>query len=134
MITVYIIISILGFVPLAIVLFRIQNVRRMKKSGIRTYAVVTQVPGGNLRSLNSVTIEYIVPEKRTIYRRSISVAGVPYKVGDKLPMYYDKNNPEKMLLDSGKVFIFMVIFTLLIAIFGIVVCFLINNSIAKGEI
>lgn len=132
MIIAYIIISILGFVPLTIVLFRIQNVRRMKKSGVRTDAIVTQVPLSTTRSLNSVTIEYTVMETRTIYRRSISVAGAPYSIGDKLPIYYDRNNPEKMVLDSGKVFIGMVIFTLLIAAFGILACFLINNTIEKG--
>jgi hypothetical protein len=104
----------------------------MKQSGVKTNAIVTQIPLGGTRSLNSVTIEYTVMETRTIYRKTISVAGSPYSVGQKLPMYYDKNNPGKMVLDSGKVFIGMVIFTLIIAAFGIVACFLINDTIVNG--
>ena len=67
-------------------------------------------------------------------RKELTVAGMPYYIGQELTLYYDKENPHNMLFDSGKGFIVMIVFTLLIAAFFIAACFMINSSILKGEL
>jgi len=131
---IYALIIAIGFLPLAIVLYKINTVRRMKKSGVKAIGTIRDVPYGSLRQINKVLIEYIVKETGNVIIKDIPVAGRPYQVGDKLPLYYDRNNPNKMQLDSGKNFIFLLLFTLFLAIFFIIACFMIYKSVQTGEI
>lgn len=125
---------LIGFMPLMIVIFKISKVKKMKRLGVKTTGIVKDVPMGTLRGLNRVMIEYEVKESGIIISKEITVAGLPYKEGDILPVYYDKSNPDDMLLDSGSGFIFLLIFTILIAAFVIAACYMIYSGIQSGEI
>ncbi|HMS35028.1 MAG TPA: DUF3592 domain-containing protein [Ignavibacteria bacterium] len=130
---IFAVIIIIGFLPLAIVLFRINGKRRMEKNGVKTTGTVSQTPSGTFRGINKVLIEYRINETGIIIKKEISVAGLPYKEGDKLPLYYDKNDPGKIQLDSGRGFIFMLVFTFLIAVFAVAACWMIYTGIQTGE-
>ncbi len=126
-------IMIIGLLPFMIVLFRIKSISRMKKYGVKTTCVVCETPHGTIRGINRVLIEYKINETGIIIKKEISVAGLPYKEGDKLPIYYDRNDPGKIHLDSGKGFIFMLVFTLLIAVFTAAACWMIYTGIQAGN-
>lgn len=134
MIFIYAFLIVLGFIPFLIVLYKMNKVKRMKRDGVKTMSTVRQLSGNALKGLNTVVIEYPVEGSNQVVQKQITVAGTPYLVGDKLPLYYDRNNPNKMLLDSGKGFIFLLVFTLLLAAFFIAACFMIQRSIEAGEI
>src|SRR6185295_19960418 len=99
---IYILLITLGFLPLAIVLYKINRQKKMKRNGIKSTDTVLQLSGNSLRGLNRLLIQYPVTATGEIIRKEIIVAGVPYKTGDNLPMYYDRNNPHRMILDGGK--------------------------------
>lgn len=105
----------------------------MKKDGVKTTGTIRRLIGSSLKGLNSVIIEYPIEGSNQLVQKQITVAGLPYQVGDKLPLYYDPNDPNKMIFDSGKGFIMLLIFTLLLAGFMITACFMISKSIAAGE-
>jgi len=130
---IYALIIVIGFLPFAIILYKRNKVKRMKKFGVKGVGTVRDVPFGSYRHLNKVLIEYTVKENGTVITKEITVAGLPYQVGDNLPLYYDKQNPHKMALDSGSGFTIMLLFTLLLAIFIIAACFMINYSIETGQ-
>jgi len=130
----YFFIVILGFCPFLIILYRIRKVEHLKKYGGKSTGTVLQLKGSGTKSINSVVIRYFLENSKHYVEKEINVAGMPYHVGQELPLYYDRNDPHKMSLDSGKAFIPLVIFTLLIAAFSIVACFLINRSISNGEL
>lgn len=134
MIFIYAFLIVLGFIPFLIVLYKMNKVKRMKRDGVKTMSTVRQLSGNALKGLNTVVIEYPVEGSNQVVQKQITVAGIPYRVGDKLPLYYDRNNPGKMLLDSGKGFIVLLVFTLLLAAFFIAACFMIQRSIEAGEI
>ncbi len=133
MLFMYALLIVLGFAPLLIILYKMNKVKRMKKDGLKTTATVRQLIGNSLKGLNSVIIEYPVENNHQVIQKRITVAGLPYQVGDKLPLYYDRNDPNKVQFDSGKGFIVLLIFTLLLAAGMIAACFMINKSIAAGE-
>lgn len=130
---IFAVIMIIGFLPLIIVLFRIKGIRKMEKYGVKTTGIVCQTPLGTHRGINKVLIEYRINETGIIIKKEISVAGLPYKEGDKLPLYYDKDDPGKIQLDSGKGFIFMLVFTFIIAVFAVAACWMIYSGIQTGE-
>lgn len=105
----------------------------MKRNGVKTVGTIRELSGNSLKGLNSAIIEYPIEGSNEVVQKQISVAGMPYQVGDQLPLYYDRNSPGKMMFDSGKSFTILLIFTLLLAAFFIAACFMINNSIAAGE-
>ena len=123
----------LGFLPLAIVLYKMNRQKKMKRNGIRSTATVLQLGGNSLRGLNRVLIQYPVTGTGEIIRREIIVAGTPYQPGDSLPMYYDRNNPHKMILDGGKNFIVMIVFTSIIAVFLLFATYMIRKAVAEGS-
>lgn len=131
---VYALLIVLGFAPFLIILYKMNKVKRMKRDGVKTTATIRQLIGNSLKGLNSVVIEYPTESSNLVIQKRITVAGMPYQVGDKLPLYYDRNDPNNVQFDSGKGFIVLLIFTLLLAAAMIAACFLINKSIAAGEI
>ncbi len=131
MIWIYTLLIATGFLPFLVILYKINKQKKMKKHGVKTTATVTEVPFGLYRGINLVTIEYPVTETGQVISKKIRVAGIPYSVGDKLPMYYKRENPTAMILDAGKNFIFLIVFTLIIALAVIALCFFTN--IATGE-
>lgn len=134
MIWIYLLIAAFGFIPFMIVLYKMNKLKRMKSNGIKTTALIKEVFGVSHHHLNSVVIEYLVEDTRQVITKKILVAGLPYQVGDHIPIYYNKQRPTKMLVDAGKNFTFSIVFTLLLAIILIAACFLIQNSINKGEL
>ncbi len=131
---IYTLLITLGFAPFLIILYKMGRVRRMKRDGVKTTGTIRRLIGNSLKGLNSVVIEYPIEGSNQVVQKQITVAGLPYQVNDKLPLYYDRNDPNKMLIDSGKGFIVLIVFTLVLAAFSIAACFLINKSIAAGEI
>ncbi|HMI79406.1 MAG TPA: DUF3592 domain-containing protein [Ferruginibacter sp.] len=133
MIAAYILLVLFGFLPFLIVLYKMKKVQRMKKNGIKTTGIVRGISGSPTAKLSRIVIDYLSEDTNQYIRKELTVAGMPYAVGQELPLYYDKKDPYKMVFDSGKGFIPMIIFTLLIAAFAIAACFLINKSILNGE-
>ncbi|HMK04827.1 MAG TPA: DUF3592 domain-containing protein [Ferruginibacter sp.] len=134
MATVYIILAGLGFLPFIIVLYKMRRVQRMKREGIKTMAIVRGISGSPGAKLSGMVIDYFIEDSNQWMRKQLTVAGMPYSVGQELPVYYDKKHPHKMVLDPGKGSIVMIIFTLLIAAFVIAACFFINKDLANGTL
>jgi hypothetical protein len=126
-------IILIGLLPFIIVLYRIRSINRLKKNGVKTTGIVCETPQGTLRGLNRVLIEYKINESGILFKKEITVAGLPYKAGNKLPIYYDINDPGKIQLDSGSGFTFMLIFTFLIAVFTAAACLMIYNGVQTGN-
>jgi len=133
MTAVYIILPLFGFLPFFIVLYKMKKVQKLKKNGVKTTGIVRGISGSPSSKLSRIVIDYFLEGTNQYIRKELTVAGMPYSVGQELPLYYDPKDPNKMAFDSGKGFIAMIIFTLLIAGFAIAACFLINKSILNGE-
>lgn len=133
MIFIYALLIVLGFIPFLVILYKMNKVKRMKRNGVKTVGTIRELSGSSLKGLNSAVIEYPIEGSYEVVQKQISIAGMPYQVGDQLPLYYDRNNPGKMLFDSGKSFMILLIFTLLLAAFFIAACFMIQKSVAAGE-
>ena len=122
MIYICIFIAIIGFFPFAISVYKMKRTSKMKSNGLPTTAVVRELYGDSVRGINRVLIEYRTAEGMFISKQ-IFVGGMPYSVGQSLPVYYDANDPYNMVLDPGKTYIGILIFTLLVAAFMIFAAF-----------
>ena len=118
MLFICIFIAIIGFLPFAIAVYKMKRTSKMKGNGISTTAVVRELYGNSLRGMNRVLIEYKTETGQYISKQII-VGGNPYSVGQNLPVYYDPKDPYNMVLDPGKSYIIILIFTLLLAAFMI---------------
>lgn len=129
---IYLILIIAGFLPFFVILYRIEELKRWKKTGIPTKATVVRIPMGYYSRLTKITIQYIVKETGQFIEKQIIVAGNPYPLGQQLPILYKKENPNKSILVPEKSFTMMVIFTILIAIVIIGATFMIRKSVLEG--
>lgn len=123
-----------GFIPFIITMFKMKKMKRLRATGIKTKAIVREVYGRSPNGMNRVLIEYDVRGSHEPYKKNIIVAGTPYSPGDELPLVHAENKPGNPMVDSGKGYIFLIIFTLIIAIGMIAACYMIDRSIAAGEL
>src|SRR5688500_16891702 len=107
--------ALVGFLPMVIILIRKSKNDRLKKIGVMTTAIVKNIHGFSTRSINVFEVEYRVKETGETISKNLRVAGLPYAVGDELPMIYDPRDPRRMQLDFKKGFLPMLIFTIIIA-------------------
>jgi len=133
MMYIYACLVLLGFLPMAIVLYKKYKTDKLQKHGTRTLGIVREIYGYNPRMINRVLIEFPVQETGKIISKKINVAGIPYNVGDQIPLFYDPKRPHNIRLDYKKGFIPMLVFTLLIAGFVIWACIKIQKAVAAGE-
>ena len=133
MIFLYISLALLGFLPTVIILYKKYKTDKLRNNGSQAMGTIREVFGFSTRAINIVRIEYPVKETGEFISKKIRVAGLPYSVGDQVPLFYDPKKPHYMRLDYKKAFIPMLVFTLLIAGFVIFACFKIQKAIATGE-
>lgn len=90
-----IIISIVGLVIFFIgvfisIKFIFLDVYRKEK----TYAIITNMPEGK------IDIEYEVNDR--VYKKRLNMTSSTYYMGKKIKIYYDKNNPRKIVVASAR--------------------------------
>jgi len=131
MILLYCLLILLGFTPLIIVVIKISNVQKLKRHGVKVEGIVREVTGSVSSGLSTVIIEYPVVGTPHIVSKKLTVGGMPYSVGQRLILYYDPVQPHEMRFDSGKGFILLIVFTLLLAALMIFLCFWISDNVAN---
>jgi hypothetical protein len=108
-------VALFGFLPFFVILYRKRKFERMRDTGIATTGIIRSINGFSYRGLNHMQIEYRVKETGQVIKKDLVIAGLPYTVGQELPMFYDPVRPTRMRLDMKKSFLPMIVFTLLIA-------------------
>jgi Protein of unknown function (DUF3592) len=129
---IYIILLVLGFLPFLIVLYKVKKANKIKREGIKTTGIVRGMSGSHSSKLSSLVIDYYINETNQWVRKNLIVSGRPYEVGQELPLYYDRKDPNKMAVGEGKGHIVMIVLTLLLAAFVVAACFLINRDLANA--
>lgn len=129
---IYLLLILTGFFPLLVVLYRKNQLKRWRETGIATKATVVKIPIGRYSRMTSITIQYHVKETGQLIEKQITVAGNPYTVGQQLALLYKKENPHKLILDPEKSFTGMIVFAVIIAIAIIAATFMIRKSVAEG--
>lgn len=125
MIITYAIMIVIGFVPFIITFFKMKRINKMRMTGIKTIAVVKELYGMQLRGINKVLIEFNL-ETDQLVSHVLTVRGVPYKLGDKLPLIYERNNPGKNIVDPGKYYTIISVIAFLLGMGMIGACFLVQ--------
>jgi hypothetical protein len=128
----YILLAGFGFVPFVITLFKMKRIQRMRKSGVKTKAVIKEIYSRSTRGINKMLIEFRL-ENGLLVSQEIFVGGMPYDEGDELPLIYDKNDPAKNILDPGKSYSIILLFTLLIGTFVLLAAYKIKKGIETGN-
>lgn len=126
--------GLIGFLPMVVILIRKKSNDRLKRHGVATTAVVRNIYGVSLRGINIVRVEYKVRETGETFSKNLRVAGMPYSVGDELPVIYDPQKPRKMQPDMKKAYLPMLIFTIIIAAFVIFACFKLKEMVKSGAL
>ncbi len=137
----WIIISIgfLGFVPLLIVLWKRRNVQRMIQTGERVTGMVEQVEerhGFKGARYFQAVIRYPIGSgniHRGVYTFSSSKRLSLFKTGQPLDLYIDRDKPQKFIPADLPQSPAALIFTIIVAIAYIVICFFLYETIYRGR-
>lgn len=129
---IYLLLIVAGFLPLIVVLYKMKKIKRWRRTGVATTATVIKVPIGFYNRLNTVSIQYSIKETGQVIEKKIIVAGNVYTIGQQLPLLYKKEKPTDTLLDSGKSYTILLVFTIFIALLIITAFYLIRKAIAEG--
>lgn len=130
---VYAIMIIIGFLPFLFTLFKMRRMTQVRNAGAKSTAVIKELYGLSLKGVNNVLMEFKL-ETGQLVSQVISVMGVPYKPGDELSLIYERDNPAKNIIDSGKSYIIIVVFAFLLGIGMMGACYLIQRSIENGAL
>ena len=135
MLVLYILLPLIGALPFIIVIFKMRRAQRIIKNGITTEAEVVQVIGWGTTIRNKVDtliLNYMVEATNQIYQGQATASREAYKVGDKLTITYSNKPPYEMTVKGSKVFIPILVFTILIFLFVIFAMFQIEELIPEG--
>ena len=135
MLVLYILLPLLGALPLIITIFKMCRAQRIVKNGITTEAVVVQVNslGTTIRNKADILVlQYLVKATNQIFQGKATATRDEYKVGDKLTITYSKKPPYEMTVKGANVYIPILIFTVLIFLFVIFAMFKIVELIPEG--
>ncbi len=129
---IYTIMIIIGFVPFIITLFKMKRFKRMRQQGIKTTATVKEIYGRSAKGMNRIGIEFKL-ETGQLVSQEIIVGGMPYDIGDELPLIYERADPAKNIPDPGNSYIIIVVFAFLLAIFVLFACYKIQQGLETGQ-
>lgn len=132
MIWIYSLLIIIGFFPLFVVLYKVTKMKRWRKNAVATKATVVRIPLGFKNRLTAITIQYSVWETQQVFEKTITTAGNPYTIGQQLPILYKKKQPADSIVDSGKSYSWVLIFSAFLALFFLVATYMIHQWIAEG--
>ena len=135
MLVLYILLPVIGALPLIITIFKMRRAQRIIKNGITTEAVVVQVNslGTTIRNKADILVlQYLVKATNQIYQGKASATREQYKVGDKLTITYSKFPPYEMTVKGTNVYIPILVFTILIFLFVLFAMIKIEELIPEG--
>ena len=85
-----------GLFPLVVVLVKTRRNRRLIRTGVKAHGVVRQVLGSRHDTLNAIDIEY--QTNRGMVLKRVPVAGLLYRVGQRLPLIHAIDDPQNRML------------------------------------
>lgn len=129
---IYLVLIVASILPLFVVLYKIAKMKRWRKNAVATTATVVQIPMGFFNRLTTITIRYTIYKTGQVIEKQITIAGNPYSVGQQLPLLYKKEKPTETMLDSGKSYTMVLVFTIFIALFFILATYMIHQWVAEG--
>ncbi len=130
---IYLILPGVGFLPLMVVLYRMNQLKQWRKNAIAVKATIVKTPFGYHPRMTRITIQYYAKESGRIIEKQIAVAGNPYSVGQQLSILYKKENPHQSIVDPDKSFAGMLIFGIIIVFVFIAATLFIHESVATGQ-
>lgn len=135
MILLYILLPLIGAIPLIMVIIKIRNAQRVIKYGIKVEAVVVKIIpwGTSIRNrLDSLLLQYVVEERKEIFQQYATAVPGEKRLGDKMQILYLPENPHKITVMGGKGYIPILIFSILLFLFVIFATVKIGELLAAG--
>jgi Protein of unknown function (DUF3592) len=120
MIAIYIVLITLAAFPLALTIWRMQAATTIKKKGVYTNGVVTQISTlrtGRGGAMDILTLEYKDRVTGQPYNGRATVTPGKYKVGDTLTVVYLPDKPAKYAIDTKKAYWAILIFCIILFLF-----------------
>lgn len=78
MLYIYAFLVLIGFLPMAVVLYKKYKTDKLRKHGIHTMGTIRELYGVGINMINMVLIEYPVKETGEIISKNIRIAGIPW--------------------------------------------------------
>ncbi len=131
----HILLPLFGALPLIIIIIKMRKGQYIINNGTKTEATVIKINPlriGIRHKMDTLILQYMVAGKKEIFQGKATSAPWQYKVGDTLAITYLNDNPKKMTVKGGNVYIPMVVFTVIIFLFMVFATFKIAELIPEG--
>lgn len=130
MILLYILLPLFGALPLAIIIIKMRKAQRIKKEGVATDAEIIEIRTWNASQHNSMAtliLQYAVEAKKEIFQSRATAVPGQFKVGDKMKVFYLPDDPFKITVKGPKVYIPLLVFSIILFLFIIFATFKIGE-------
>ena len=132
----YIALIVLAAFPLILTIWRMRVAATIKKNGVHTNSVVTNInrirlPKGG--SMDMLTLEYKDRATGMPYKGKATVAPGKYKIGDTMAVVYLPNKPAKYAIDTNKAYWAVLIFAIILFLFVLFAVYKINEMVKSGQ-
>lgn len=123
---------IVGFLPMAIVIYKMRLVKKILNTGVPATATVYKVlPPSGKRSVDIVYYSFIDREGAQ-YAGSLNIKPGTYRVRDTVEIWYLPYNPRKNTVKGAWASPFFLIFVIVIALFVLFAAYKINETVQTG--
>jgi len=93
--------ALFGFVPLAIILYKRNRVKKILTSGVQAKASVYEVRPMSRSAAEIVYYWFHVPNSTKQYAGSLTIKSGSYKKGDVLDVYYLQSDPRRSTVNGA---------------------------------
>ena len=134
---IYIILIVLAAFPLVLTIWRMQRAAKIKKIGVYTDGVVTNIRTlrtGRGGAIDILTLEYKDRATGKSYNGRATVTLNKYKIGDIMPVVYLPDKPAKYAIDTKKAYLAVLIFCIILFLFILFAVYKIDEMVKSGQI
>lgn len=125
--------AIFGFLPLAIVLYKKRQVKKILNTGLPVTATVYHIlPPVGKRTVDIVYYSFL-DRKGKQYTGALNIAPGTYRLRDTLQIWYLPDNPNKNTVKGAWASPFFLIFVIVIALFVLFAVYKINEMVQTGD-
>jgi len=133
---IYIGLILLAAFPLVLTIWRMRVAATIKKNGVHTNSIVTNIrrirlPKGG--SMDMLTLEYKDRATDMPYKGKATVAPGKYNIGDTMAVVYLPDKPAKYAIDTNKAYWAVLTFAIILFLFVLFAVYKIDEMVKSGQ-
>lgn len=124
--------AIFGFLPMAIVIYKMRMVKKILTTGLPVKATVYKIIGPSGKRYTDIVYYSFIDREGRQFAGTLTIKPGVYRVNDTLEIWYLPSNPRKNTVKGAWGSPFFLIFVIVIALFVLFAAYKINEMVQTG--